>query len=138
MLLPMRCPSPFEGPRRRGADEAKPCQRENQGADTDMRLGLATRVSAPQARRDGRADLARGPDVGEHGIEFVAQHDEGVERHALVPAPSQSLDHLRKPDALSIAARHSSFILRRCGSPRDGGRAIVDRRLRDRVGLKAM
>ena len=120
MLLPMRCPGPFEGPRRRGADDAKPCQRENQGADTDTRLGLATRVSAPQARRDGRADLARGPDVAEHGIEFVAQDDERVERHALVPARTQPIDHLRKPDALGITARHHAFILWRCVTARRG------------------
>ena len=125
MLLPMRCPGPFEGPRRRGADDAKPCQRENQGADTDTRLGLATRVSAPQARGDGRADLARVPDAAEHGIEFVAQDDEGVERHVLVPARTQPLDHLRKPDALGITARHSPFILWRCATRKGGASSTM-------------
>ena len=51
-------------------------------------------------------DVALGSNSLKHRIQVIAQVDDCVEGHALLPAGTQVVNHFRKPDSLRIASSH--------------------------------
>ena len=108
VLLSVRCPVSFEHTSGRPGHDAKANQRRKRGPDADVRRRFASRGPAHATRNDRAADVARGPNVAEHAIEFMPQVDEGFQGHTLLPSRSQPFDHLWKPDALGVTLRHGA------------------------------
>ena len=55
--------------------------------------------------------MSLGPNSLEHLVQFVAQIDDCVEGHPLMPLGAQPVNHLRKPHSLRVTGGHIRTIV---------------------------
>jgi hypothetical protein len=84
-----------------GGSDAESNAWPDHGANADVRLCAFAIVPAGRALEDWRADVSLGPNSLKHRVWFVAQFDDCVEGHTLMPLGAQPFNHLRKPYMLS-------------------------------------
>ena len=61
--------------------------------------------------RTGGADVSLRPNSLKHLVQFVAQFDNRVEGHTLMPLGPQPLNHFRKPYSLRVTGGHVPTIV---------------------------
>jgi hypothetical protein len=104
--LPVRCPTFLKSVYRLGGGDAESNQRQDHGANTDVRVRAFANMPATRAPEDRWADTAFGPNSLKHRVQRIAQADDCVEGNALVPLGAQALDHFRKPHSLRVTGSH--------------------------------
>ncbi len=64
-----------------------------------------------RAPKHWRTELPIGSDLLEHFVKFVSKVDQLFRPHLFLPLRAQPVDHLVKPNALSITCRHAFVTL---------------------------
>jgi hypothetical protein len=105
-LLPVRHPTFFKSMCQFGGGDTESSDRQDHGANTDVGLRGFANVPTVRTPDHGATDVPLGPNAMQHRVQFIAQLDDGVEGHALMPLGAQPLNHFRKPDSLRIAGGH--------------------------------
>jgi hypothetical protein len=76
------------------------------GANTDVKLRAWANMPTPRTPKNWGPDVSLGPNSLKHRVQVIAQLDECIEEHALVPLGAQPLNHFRKPYSLRVTCGH--------------------------------
>ena len=105
-LLPVCCPIFLKSRCRLGGGDSESSNRQDHGANADVRLRAFANVPALRTLEDRRADVSLGPNSLKHRVQIVAQFDDCVEGHTLMPLGAQPLNHFWKPYSLRVTGGH--------------------------------
>jgi len=111
ILLPICCPTLFKSFYLLRSGDTESRKRKDHGANTDVRVCAFTNMPATRAPKDRGADVAPGSNPLKHRIQVIAQVDDCVEGHALMPLGAEVFNHFRKPHSLRIASSHICTIV---------------------------
>ena len=93
-----------------GVRNAESQERKQHGANADVGRRSFTDMPTPRTLHDRSPDVPLRSNLLENRVQIVAQLDECVEGHALVPLRTQPLDHLRKPYSLRVTGGHAGLL----------------------------
>jgi hypothetical protein len=83
---------------------------ESSGANADVWRRALTDIPTLRTLHDRSPDVPLRSNLLEHRVQIVAQLDECVQGHALVPLGTQPLHHLRKPYSLRVNGGHAGLL----------------------------
>ena len=102
----MRIPCLLKGVHLRRSVDIETSDRQDDGANADMRFSAFANVAALRALENGRANLSIGTDSPKHRIEIVTRVYELIERYFSIPPGAQGINHFPELHTLSVTARH--------------------------------
>ncbi len=111
VLLPMSRPAFLDGACLRGRSDPKSTKRQDHGANADVRVCALAYLPTARTFQDRRTDVAFRSDPLKLRVQSIAQFDESVAGHALMPLRAQPLNHFRKPDSLRVTRSHVGTIV---------------------------
>jgi hypothetical protein len=106
ILLPVRCPIFLKTECQLGGGDTESTERQDHGANTDMRFGAFGNMPTPRTLKDRRREVPFGSNSLKHRVQVIPQLDDCGEGHALVPLGAQPLHHVGKPHSLCVTCGH--------------------------------
>ena len=106
ILLPIRCPTFLKSVCRLGGGDTESSKRQDHGANTDVRLRAFANMPTQRTPKNWATDVSLGSNSLKRRVQVIAQLDDCVEGHALMPLKAQPLNHFRKPYSLGVTCGH--------------------------------
>ena len=136
VLLPMSRPAFLDGACLRGSSDPESTKRQDHRANADVRVCALAYMPTTRTFQLWGADVPFRSDPLKLRVQFIAQLDECVAGHALMPLVAQPLNHFGKPDSLRIPRGHLETIVLRETCPSKGLRyATLSAGSQNRVDL---
>ena len=104
--LAMRRPSFLESVCLLGGGDAESIKRQDQGAHTDVRFSAFANMPTLRTPENWRMDVSLGSNSLQHRVQVIAQFDDSVEGHTLMPLGAQPIEHFQKPYSLRVTSGH--------------------------------
>jgi hypothetical protein len=105
-LLPVRCPTFLNGVCMLGGGDTESSKGQDHGANTDVGLRAFANMPTPRTLKNWGTDVSLGSNLLKLRVQLIAQIDDCVEGHALMPLKAQPLNHFRKPYSLGVTCGH--------------------------------
>jgi hypothetical protein len=105
-LLPVCSPTFLKSVNRLGGGDTESSNRQDHGANTDVGLRAFADMSTLRTPKNWATDVPFRPNPLKHVVQVVAQLDDGVEGHVLMPRRAQPPNHFWKPHSLRITGGH--------------------------------
>lgn len=106
ILLPVRYPTFLKNVHLLGGGDVESSKRQDHGAHTDVRLRAFANMPTPRTPKNWGMDVSLGSNSLKRRVQVIAQLDDCVEGHALMPLGAQPLNHFRKPYSLRVTCGH--------------------------------
>ena len=106
LLLPVCCPRFLKRAGLLGWSDPESSERQDHRTNADVRLRALANMPTLWAPKNCRANVPVGSNSLQHRVQVIAQLDDCVEGHALMPLGAQPLNHLRKPYSLCVTGGH--------------------------------
>jgi hypothetical protein len=100
------CPTFLKSVNLLGGRDTESSKRQYYGANANVRLRAFANMPTVRTPKNSGTDLALGSNSLKCCVQLIAEPDDRVEGHALVPLGTQPLNHFRKPYSLRAAGSH--------------------------------
>ena len=106
LLLSVRCPTFLNSVCLLGGGDTESSKRQDHGANTDVGLRAFANMPTPRTPKNWGTDVSLGSNLLKLRVQLIAQLDDCVEGHALMPLKAQPRNHFRKPYSLGVTCGH--------------------------------
>ena len=106
ILLPVRCPTFLKSVRLLGGGDTESSKRQYHGANTYARLRASANMPTLRTPKNWGMDLSLRSNSLKHRVQVIAQLDDFIEGHALMPRGAQQLNHFWEPYSLRVTCGH--------------------------------
>ncbi len=94
-----------------GGRDTESSKRQYYGANANVRLRAFANMPTVRTPKNSGTDLALGSNSLKCCVQLIAEPDDRVEGHALVPLGTQPLNHFRKAYSLRVTGSHVGTIV---------------------------